>query len=265
MSTHRITPVISNEERYNRLRALLTEIVVIDEEHRLDLLEGGYERIAALFRKEAQPTPDLARLSEAAAKESCVALCFDSPYVLNKLSSIITRHFKSMAQEVAEARSKETGYQKAIANYDDWVKRRTETVAALRAENERLRQERDAARKSANKHLSACIEYKRNAERDRALYHQECGENKKLHARVAALEQNRERAERLFAASDKLYAFLAELKNWPLKDIPNAVFVPWNDAMRAFDAARHPGEQPTGCAKSGDGSVRTAQKEGDKA
>jgi hypothetical protein len=89
---------------------------------------------------------DLARLSEAAAKESCVALCFDSPYVLHKLSAIITRHFEPMARKVEELRSKEVAYQKAVANYDEWVKRRTETVDALRAENERLRAELDALR-----------------------------------------------------------------------------------------------------------------------
>lgn len=86
--------------------------------------------------------PDAHRIAEECAKElwNHVYPCgiYTEEQRIGDLAAIIARHIEPLVRELAELQGKEEGYRKAISNYDDWIKRRTETVDQLRAENERL-------------------------------------------------------------------------------------------------------------------------------
>ena len=61
-SAPRTTGVSSINPDHDKLCAVLAEVVVIDENHRLDLLVGGYEQIVAHFQSLATENKDSKRL-----------------------------------------------------------------------------------------------------------------------------------------------------------------------------------------------------------
>lgn len=66
------------------------------------------------------------------------------------------------------------------------------------------------------------------------------------------------KADELFKASERFYDWLMDMKNWPVKDIPDGIFSPWNDALRAY--SNRPLLAATPHEGSGDGDAKYTER-----
>lgn len=101
---------------HDRLCAVLADVVTVDENHRLDLLVGGYEKVAAACAQ--SPAPDAARdvptkaddtslLTSSERLHQAVAVMLkdwkDGDFVLPKLAAIHMENVREKYREVGRA------------------------------------------------------------------------------------------------------------------------------------------------------------------